>query len=130
LFPDVPSQTDKIFHDVDVGDSAPIKQHPYRLNPTKQQQLKEEVQYLLDNNFIEPSTSCWSSPCILVPKPNGSYRMCTDYRKVNNITKTDTFPIPRIDDCIDRIGNARFITKFDLLKGKDNLIADCLSRVE
>ena len=71
---------------------------------------------MLDNDFIEPSQSEWSSPCILVPKPDGTFRMCTDYRKVNSITKTDTFPIPRIDDCIDNIGHAKYVTKFDLLK--------------
>ena len=53
-------------------------------------------------------------PCA---KTCGSYRMCTDYRQVNNVTKSDTFPIPRIDDCIDRIGCAKYVTKFDLLKG-------------
>ena len=87
------------------------------MNPTKQRYLKEEIQYLLDNDFIEPSQSEWSSPCILVPKRGGSYRVCTDYRKVNNLSKTDTFPIPRMDDCIDKIGNSKYITKFDLLKG-------------
>ena len=118
LFPDFPSRTDKIFHDVDIIDgSKPVKQHPYRMNPVKQQCLREEVQYLLDNDFIEPSQSEWSSPCILVPKPDGTFRMCTDYRKVNSVTKTDTFPIPRIDDCIDNIGHAKYVTKFDLLKG-------------
>ena len=117
LFPDVPTRTDKIYHDVDVGDATPVKQHPYRLNPAKQKYLHEEIKYLLENDFIEPSKSNWSSPCILVPKPDGSYRMCTDYRKVNNVTKSDTFPIPRIDDCIDRIGCAKYVTKFDLLKG-------------
>ena len=79
--------------------------------------LKEEIQYLLNNNFIEPSQSEWSSPCILVQKPDGTYRMCTDYRKVNNLRKLDTFPIPRMDDCIDKIGNSKYITIFDLLKG-------------
>ena len=88
---------------VDVGNADPIKQHPYRLNPSKQKYLKEEIKYLLENNFIEPGNSCWSSPCILVPKPGGSYRMCTDYRKVNSVTKTDTFPISRMDDCIDKV---------------------------
>ena len=118
LFPDIPSRTDKIYHDVDIiEDSKPVKQHPYRMNPVKQQYLREEVQYLLDNDFIEPSQSEWSSPCILVPKPDGTFRMCTDYRKVNSVTKTDTFPIPRIDDCIDNIGHAKYVTKFDLLKG-------------
>ena len=117
LFPDVPTRTDQIYHDVDVGNADPVKQHPYRLNPSKQKYLKEEIKYLLENDFIEPSNSSWSSPCILVPKPDGSYRMCTDYRKVNSATKTDTFPIPRMDDCIDKVGKARYVTKFDLLKG-------------
>ena len=78
------------------------------MNPTKRKYLKEEIQYLLDNDFIEPSQSDWSSPCILVPKPDGSYRMCTDNRKVNNFSKIDTFPIPRMDDCIDKIGNSKY----------------------
>ena len=119
LFPDIPSRTDKINDDVDIIDgSKPVKQHPYRMNPVKQQYLREEVQYLLDNDFIEPSQSEWSSPRILVPKPDGTFRMCTDYRKVNSVTKTDTFPIiPRIDNCIDNIGHAKYVTKFDLRKG-------------
>ena len=87
------------------------------MNRVKQQILREEVQYLLDNDFIEPSQSEWSSPCILVPKPDGTFRMCTDYRKVNSVTKTDTFPIPRIDDCTDNILQAKYVAKFDLLKG-------------
>ena len=54
---------------------------------------------------------------ISTPKSNGTYRMCTDYRKVNCVTKTDSFPIPRIDDCTDKVGNSKYVTKFDLLKG-------------
>ena len=79
--------------------------------------METQPKYLLDNDFIEPSQSEWSSPCILVPKSDGTFRMCTDYIKVNSVTKTDTFPIPRIDDCIDNIGHAKYVTKFDLLKG-------------
>jgi len=94
LFPDVPTRTDQIYHDVDVGNADPVKQHPYRLSPSKQKYVKEKIKYLLENDFIEPSNSGWSSPCIFVPKPDGSYRMCTDYRKVNSVSKTDTFPIP------------------------------------
>lgn len=117
LFPDVQTRTEQIYHDVDVGDASPVKQHPHGLNPIKQKYLKEEIQFLLENDFIGPSHSSWSSPCLLVPKPDGSYRMCTDYRKVNNVSKSDTFPIPRMDDCIDKVGNTRYVTKFDLLKG-------------
>ena len=79
--------------------------------------MEKEIQYMLEHKIIEPSTSNWSSPCILVPKKDGSYRFCTDFRKVNSVTKTDCFPIPRISDCIDRIGKAKYVSKFDMLKG-------------
>ena len=117
VFPDVPSKTNLIEHDVDVGDSAPIKQHPYRVSPMKKELLDKEVQYMLKNDLIEESQSNWSSPCILVPKHDGGFRFCTDFRKVNDKTKSDSFPIPRIADCIDQIGNAKFVSTFDMLKG-------------
>ena len=79
--------------------------------------MRSEVEYMLQNGIIEPSQSQWSSPCVLVPKSNGTYCFCTDFRKVNSVTKTDSYPIPRIDDCIDRIGHSRHVSKFDLLKG-------------
>ena len=102
---------------MDVGDSAPIKQHPYRVRPMKKELLDKEVQYMLKNDIIEESQSNWSSPCILVPKHDGGFRFCTDFRKVNDKTKSDSFPIPRIADCIDQIGNAKFVSTFDMLKG-------------
>ena len=85
----------------------------------KLQYLREEIQYLVDNDFIEPSQSDWSSPCILVPKPDGTFRMCTDCRKVNSVTKTDSFPfpVPRMNDCIYNIDQANYVTSVDLLKG-------------
>ena len=117
VFPNVPSKTNLIEHDVDVGDSSPIKQHPHRVSPMKKELLDKEVQYMLKNNIIEESQSNWSSPCILVPKHDGGFRFCTDFRKVNDKTKSDSFPIPRIADCIDQIGNAKFVSTFDMLKG-------------
>ena len=68
LFPDVPGRTDCVCHDVDVMGATPIKQHPYRMNPVKLQQLRSEIEYMLAHDLIEPSQSLWSSPCILVPK--------------------------------------------------------------
>ena len=117
LFPDNPTRTSMVYHDVDVGESKPIKQYPCRLNPVKMKHFHRELQYMLENDIVEPSKSPWSSPSILVPKPDGSYRFCTDYRKVNSLTKSDSHPIPRIDDCIDKIGQSKFITKIYLLKG-------------
>ena len=117
VFPNVPSKTNLIEHDVDVGDSAPIKQHPYMVSPMKKELLDKQVQYMLKNDIIEESQSNWSSPCILVPKHDGGFRFCTDFRKVNDKTKSDSFPIPRIADCPDQIINAKFVSTFDMLKG-------------
>ena len=74
---------------------------------------------MLTNEIIEPSSSEWSSPCILVPKRDGSrsYHFCTDFCKVNAVTKSDSYPIPRIGDYIDHIGVSRYVSKLDLLKG-------------
>ncbi len=104
-------------HDVDVGQARPIKQQLYRLNPYKLKLVRKEIKYIFDHKMIEPSQSEWSSPVILVPKPAGSQRLCIDYRKVNLITKTDSYVIPRIDECIDKIGKAKYVTKFDFVKG-------------
>ena len=118
LFPDTPGKTSCAHHDVEVMGATPIKQHPYRVNPVKLQFLRKEIEYMLANGIIEPSNSEWSSPCVLVPKGDGSgYRFCTDFRKINAITRTDSYPIPRIEDCIDRIGVSKYVSKLDLLKG-------------
>ncbi|KAL0172150.1 hypothetical protein M9458_032461, partial [Cirrhinus mrigala] len=117
LFHDIPSQTNVLVHDIDVGQSTPIKQHAYRVNPCKRQVMRDEVEYLVRNGFAVASQSPWSSPCILVPKSDGSLRFCTDFRKVNSITKADSFPLPRVEDCVDRVGSSRYVTKLDLLKG-------------
>ncbi len=77
--------------------------------------MKREVVYLLKNGFAVPSISPWSSPCILVPKADGSFRFCTDFRKIHSVTVPDAFPLPRIDDCIDILGAAKYITKLVIL---------------
>ncbi len=117
LFSDFPTTTQVLTHDIVVDLHAPIKQRAYRVNPLKRELMKQETQYLLEHNLAVPSSSPWCSPCLLVPKPDGASRFCTDYRKVNAFTKADSFPIPRMEDCVDCVGNAKFVTKLDLLKG-------------
>ena len=72
---------------------------------------------MLEHGIAEPSLSSWSSPCLLVDKSDKSDRFCTDFRKVNNVTKPDSYPLPRVEDCVDRVGSASYVTKLDLLKG-------------
>lgn len=104
-------------HDIDVGDHHPVKQNAYCVNPVKREIMKQKTQYLIENGLAVPSSSPWCSPCLLVSKPDGISRFCTDYRKINQLTKLDSYPLPRMEDCIDRIGSAKFVTKLDLLKG-------------
>ena len=117
LFGDTPSRTHLIEHDIDIGDAKPIKQRFYRVNAEKRKYLDAEVDYMLENGIAEPCSSSWSSPCLLVPKSDNTPRFCSDFRKVNNVTKPDSFPLPRMEDCVDQVGAAKFVSKFDLLKG-------------
>lgn len=117
LFGDAPSRTDWVEHDIDVGDAKPIKQRFYRVAPEKRELMEKEIKYMQDHNIAVPSFSDWASPCILVGKSDGTVRFCTDFRKVNALTKPDCFPLPRVEDCVDQVGSAKFVSKFDLLKG-------------
>ncbi|XP_068213910.1 uncharacterized protein [Palaemon carinicauda] len=103
-FADAPGRTHILQYDVDVGKAQPIiKQCPYRLNPLKREIVRKEVKYMLDHNLVKPSYSPWSFPVVLVMKEDGQPRMCFDYHKVNSVTKTNSFPLPRVEDCIDRV---------------------------
>ena len=114
---DNPGLTNLMQHDVELTDETPIRQHPYRLNPLKAEIVKREVDYMIRNRLAVPSSSPWASPVVLVKKDDGQYRLCIDYRKVNAVTKPDNFPLPRVIDCLDKIGKAQYISKIDLLKG-------------
>lgn len=114
---DVPSRTTVLEHDIDVGNATPIKPHPYRCSPTKREVMKKELDYLVENGFAKPSRSPCSSPCVLPLKSDGMPCFCTDFHEVNAVTVTDSFPLPRIEDRINKVGPAKFITKLDPLKG-------------
>ncbi len=72
---------------------------------------------MLDLGVIEESHSDWASPIMLVPKTDGSVRFCVDYRKVNDMSKFDAYPMPRVDELLDRLGAACFYSTLDLTKG-------------
>lgn len=117
LFSNTPGRTHLIEHDIQVGNAKPIKQRFYQVNADKLKCLNSEIAYMLENSIAEPSSSSWASPCLLVPKSDGTLRFYTDFRKVNANTKPDQFLLPRIEDCVDQVGSAKFVSKLDLLKG-------------
>ena len=120
-------QSNSLVHDVELEEGAhPVRQSPYRLNLQKKEALDKEVAFLLENNLAVPSQSQWASPCILVPKSDSTFRMCTDFRKVNQLIISDSYPLPRNEDFIDEVGNATFVNKYDFLCGCYQVRMDCL----
>lgn len=90
LFGDVLSRTTVLEHDIDVGYAKPTKQHVYRCSMEKRESMKKEVSYLVENGLAKPSSSPWSSRCLLAPKSNGTPRFFTHIRKVNAVTVPDS----------------------------------------
>lgn len=73
------------------------------MSPEKQKILESQVTYMLDNGLAVSSSSAWASPCLLAKKPDASFRPCKDFCKVNSVTKPDSYPLPRMEDCVDRL---------------------------
>lgn len=69
------------------------------------------------NGIIERSSSEWAAPIVLVKKKDNTLRMCVDYRRLNAVSRADAYPMPRVDDLIDQLGKAKFITTLDLSRG-------------
>ena len=117
IFSDTPRICTVMEHDVNTGGAQPVRQAPYRLNAEKRNFLKAEVQRLIEQGLVRPSISPWASPVILVPKSNGTLRLVIDFRPANRLTVPDSYPLPRMDDIIDDLGQARYVSKLDLLQG-------------
>lgn len=110
-------QTRVIEHKIDTGSAPPIKQHARRLPVHMQAEVDEHVDDMLKRNVIEESTSPWSSPVVLAKKKDGTTRFCVDYRKLNDVTVKDAYPLPRIDDSIDQLSGVKWFSTLDLNSG-------------
>ena len=105
-------------HRIEVtAGSKPVHCQPYRAGSRARSAEKEEIDRMLAEHVIEPATCEWASPIVLVPKPDGSLRFCVDYRRLNAITVPDTYPLPRMDECIDSLGDAVVFTTLDCNSG-------------
>jgi len=97
--------------------AVPAMQHPYKAGPLAWEIKKAEVERMRSMGVIEPSTGEWDSPVVMVPKPDGSVRFCIDDRKLNLMTVKDAYPIPRMDECIDSLGDSRVFSTLDCNAG-------------
>jgi hypothetical protein len=91
------------------------------MSPKEVEAAKAYVTDLLDKGWIQPSTSPWGAPILFVPKPDGKLRACINYTGINDLTVKDKFPLPRIDDILDKLSGAKIFSSLDLYTGYHQL---------
>lgn len=110
-------RTGLVQHSIDTGTAQPIRLRPHRLALGKRQVAEDKVREMAAAGVIEPSDSPWAAPAVLVRKKNDSWRFCVDYRRLNAVTKKDSYPLPRIDDALDHITGSSWFSSLDLRSG-------------
>lgn len=105
-------------HAIDiVSGGRPAFSQSYRAGPESRKVIQKNVNDLLEDGIIEPTQSEWAAPVVLAPKADGSLRFCIDYRRLNAVTVKDSYPWPRMDDCLDSLGTAQFFSTLDCNSG-------------
>lgn len=102
---------------LNLKDEQPVVYRPYRLSFHERQKVRELIEELKGADIVEDSSSPYASPIVLVKKKTGDVRMCVDYRELNKKTVPDKYPLPRIDDQLDRLYGNNFFTSLDLFSG-------------
>ncbi|GBG89289.1 hypothetical protein CBR_g48998 [Chara braunii] len=97
--------------------AVPPKGRIYRMSPAELEELRKQLETLTSKGWIRPSTSEFGAPVLFVPKGNGEFKMCIDYRGLNKITRKSTKPLPRIDDLLDMVQGCTVFNKVDLKSG-------------
>lgn len=110
-------RTHLTLHQIDTGDAKPVKLPPRRIPIHLQHEVSEHLKQMLTNDIIQPSNSPWAAPVVLVRKRCGGLRFCVDYRKLNDVTRKDAYPLPRIDDALDSLNKACWFSTLDLASG-------------
>ncbi len=114
----LPPERPSVGHIVPLKDGAnppPLRQ--YRLSHAERQELESQVETLLAKGWIQPSSSPFGAPVLFVPKKDGGFRMCIDYRALNKLTIKNKWPLPRIDDLLDTLSKAKVFSALDLAQG-------------
>ncbi|GJP78104.1 hypothetical protein CLOP_g8430, partial [Closterium sp. NIES-67] len=105
-------------HTIELEPSAqPTIRTQWRLTEPELDELRHQLDYLVEKGFVRPSTSPFAAPILFTPKKDGGLRMCIDYRALNRVTIKSRYPIPRADELIDQLRGAKFFSKIDLRGG-------------
>ncbi|GFW55496.1 hypothetical protein TNCV_118801 [Trichonephila clavipes] len=117
VFSPDPGTTHLMRMDIELISDKPIKTKPYRMSPRQINILREEIKRLLELGVIEIGQSDYTSPLILVESPNKDPRPCVDYRRLNEITRAEFFPLPNMEEIVEKVSAAPYVTVMDLSKG-------------
>lgn len=93
-------------HHIATGNAKPISFPPFHVSPVERDRIKVEVAKMKKRNVVKESVSPWSSRVLLIPKPGGTTRFCSDIRALNRVTVSDMFPLPQIDDILSKFGGS------------------------
>lgn len=102
---------------IKLNDESPVLYKPYRLAHSERLVVRNLVNELLEHDIVTESDSCYASPVVLVKRKNNEYRLCVDYRALNKKTVKDSFPMPVIDDQLERLNGKKYFTSLDLKSG-------------
>ncbi|GFT57827.1 retrovirus-related Pol polyprotein from transposon 297 [Trichonephila clavipes] len=117
VFSPDPGTTHLMRMDIELISDKPIKTKPYRMSPRQINILREEIKRLLELGVTEIGQSDYTSPLILVESPNKDPRPCVDYRRLNEITRAEFFPLPNMEEIVEKVSAAPYVTVMDLSKG-------------
>lgn len=102
---------------IHTGDALPIRKRPYRIPESQKKDLKENLEQLKREGIIRESNSPWAAPCLLIKKKLRGFRLCIDYRSLNNIITKSAYPLPHIHDLLDSVQNSKVFSVIDLKSG-------------
>ena len=125
---DIPGKTDRLTHSMTLTSDMPVHKKPYPVPAHLQKVFDEEVDRMLDLGVIEPSSSPYCSPVVLVKKEDSSYRLCIDFRALNDVTRFDSEPMPTRDDDLSEFVNCVYFSEIDLCKGYWQIPLDSASK--
>lgn len=110
-------RTGIIKHRIPTGDARPIKQPLRRVPVHMQEEVEKQIDQMLSDGVIQPSSSPWASGIVLVRKKDGTRRFCVDYRRLNDVTIKDAYPLPRVDESLEQLAGPSWFSCLDLSSG-------------